>query len=550
MKKKALKFFLFKKNSNFAGRYCIYIKFDFYNYNLIELLTISKVFFMKKVFSLGLLIAAMTLIAFPSCKKDKKVTGVKLSETTKSIVVGGEFVLTATVSPTDAANKDVTWSTDKPAVATVENGKVKGIAVGEATITVTTKDGNKTDKCKVTVTKKPIAVTGVTLSAEEKMLKVGSEFTLTATVAPSNATNKEVTWTSDKADIATVDNNGKVKGVKEGDAIITVTTKDGEKKATCKVTVFNTVKTDILWFAYRGNLGVEGKHFYTIILTDKGMVSGGKIVKDGRGYYITICSDAPKSATDFTPRMGTYKMGQPKQFEPMFIVNHKGFTFTSKIKSNKWEQPTSPFTEGELVVEANKITFKGKDANDAEYDLVFDGTYTVEDASPKPFADEPEEKTTITKEWKSGQIKMGKVAGNKKPFLLSTDRNSESMATFVWFWEKADATKLDGTYNVSDSEEPKTVVKSKGMSGSSVYYSFYSKLTEDGYVDKPYYFFDHGTVTVTAGKIEMHVTSHFGSTLNLTYSGDMTPKANTAPQKARVYMSPLKKLRMETPRLR
>ena len=282
------------------------------------------------------------------------------------------------------------------------------------------------------------------------------------------------------------------------------------------------------------------------------MVSGGKIVKDGRGYQITICSDAPKAPDnkDFTPRMGTYKMGEPKQFEPMFIVNHKGFTFTSKIKSNKWEQPTSPFTEGELVVEANKITFKGKDANDAEYDLIFDGTYTVEDASPKPFGDEPEEKTTITKEWKSGQIKMGKVEGNKKPFLLSTDRDSESMATFVLFWEKADATKLDGTYNISDSEEPKTVVKSKGSINSSVYYSFYSKLTDNGYVDKPYYFFDHGTVTVTAGKIEMHVTSHFGSTLNLTYSGDMTPKANTAPQKARVCMSPLKKLRMETPRLR
>ena len=145
---------------------------------------------------------------------------------------------------------------------------------------------------------------------------------------------------------------------------------------------------------------------------------------------------------------------------------------------------------------------------------------------------------------------MGKVEGNKKPFLLSTDRDSESMATFVLFWEKTDATKLDGTYNVSDSEKPKTVVKSKKSINSNVYYSFYSKLTDNGYVDKPYYFFDHGTVTVTAGKIEMHVTSHFGSTLNLTYSGDMTPKANTAPQKARVYMSPLKKLRMETPRLR
>ena len=111
---------------------------------------------MKKVFSLGLLIAAMVLVTFSSCKPAntvKNVTGVKLSETTKSILVGGEFVLTATVSPTDAANKEVTWASDKADIATVDNnGKVKGVKDGEATITVTTKDGNKTDKCKVTVT--------------------------------------------------------------------------------------------------------------------------------------------------------------------------------------------------------------------------------------------------------------------------------------------------------------------------------------------------------------------------------------------------------------
>ena len=110
---------------------------------------------MKKVFSFGLLIAAMVLVTFSSCKPAntvKNVTGVKLSETTKSIVVGGEFVLTATVSPTDATNKEVTWASDKADIATVDNnGKVKGLAIGEATITVTTKDGNKTDKCKVTV---------------------------------------------------------------------------------------------------------------------------------------------------------------------------------------------------------------------------------------------------------------------------------------------------------------------------------------------------------------------------------------------------------------
>lgn len=108
---------------------------------------------MKKVFGFGLLIAAVMMVAFASCKKDQKVESVTLSATTKSIKVGEEFTLKATVTPADAKNKAVTWESDKPAVATVDkNGKVKGIAAGEATITVTTVDANKTATCKVTVT--------------------------------------------------------------------------------------------------------------------------------------------------------------------------------------------------------------------------------------------------------------------------------------------------------------------------------------------------------------------------------------------------------------
>ena len=107
---------------------------------------------MKKVFGFGLLIAAVMMVAFASCKKDQKVESVTLSATTKSIKVGEEFTLKATVTPSDAKNKAVTWESDKPAVATVDkNGKVKGIAAGEATITVTTVDANKTATCKVTV---------------------------------------------------------------------------------------------------------------------------------------------------------------------------------------------------------------------------------------------------------------------------------------------------------------------------------------------------------------------------------------------------------------
>lgn len=118
---------------------------------------------MKKRISLNLLIAAMILVAFSSCKGNtpdvkKKVTGVKLSETAKTILVGDEFTLTATVEPADAADKTVIWTSDKPTIATVTDGKVKGVAEGEANITVTTKDGSQKATCKVTVDKKTKAV--------------------------------------------------------------------------------------------------------------------------------------------------------------------------------------------------------------------------------------------------------------------------------------------------------------------------------------------------------------------------------------------------------
>ena len=112
---------------------------------------------MKKIFSFGLLAAATMLIAFSSCKPTnavKKVTDVKLSETTKTITVGEDFTLTATVAPADAADKTVMWTSDDSNVATVNGGKVTAVAAGTAKITVTTKDGGKTATCAVTVNKR------------------------------------------------------------------------------------------------------------------------------------------------------------------------------------------------------------------------------------------------------------------------------------------------------------------------------------------------------------------------------------------------------------
>ena len=183
-----------------------------------------------------------------TCKvavKDKEVnvTGVTLNKTTLTLEAGASETLTATITPADATNQKVSWKSSKEAVATVDaNGKVTGVKAGEAVITVTTEDGGKTATCKVYVNTATVAVTGVMLNKTETTILEGSSETLVATVLPENATNRNVSWKSSDEAVATVDANGKVTGVKAGEAVITVTTEDGKKTNTCKVTVkSNTV---------------------------------------------------------------------------------------------------------------------------------------------------------------------------------------------------------------------------------------------------------------------------------------------------------------------
>ena len=170
--------------------------------------------------------------------KAVNVTEVTLDKTELTLTEGETGTLTATVKPDNADNRKVTWSSDKTEIATVDgSGRVTAVKAGEAVITVTTEDGGKTATCKVTVKAKAVNVTEVTLDRAELTLTEGETETLTATVRPDNADNRKVTWSSDKTEIATVDGAGKVTAVKPGEAVVTVTTEDGGKTATCKVTV-------------------------------------------------------------------------------------------------------------------------------------------------------------------------------------------------------------------------------------------------------------------------------------------------------------------------
>ena len=166
------------------------------------------------------------------------VQSVSLDKTTLDLNVGENATLVATVLPENADDKSVTWSSSNTAVATVDaTGKVTAVAAGEAVITVTTTDGGKTATCTVTVTNPAVPVQSVTLDKTTLSLMVGKNATLVATVLPENADDKTVTWSSSNTAVATVDATGKVTAVAAGEAVITVTTNDGGKTATCTVTV-------------------------------------------------------------------------------------------------------------------------------------------------------------------------------------------------------------------------------------------------------------------------------------------------------------------------
>ena len=174
----------------------------------------------------------VTVTATPSA-----ITGVQLNKTALSLSVGEKETLTATVTPTNVTNKNVTWSSNNTPVATVSaNGEVTAVAAGTATIIVTTVDGGKTATCAVTVVEKIVPVEGVSLNKTALELTMGNSEVLTATIAPATATNKSLTWESDKPAVATVDIAGRVTAVAVGSATITVTA-DGGKTAKCVVTV-------------------------------------------------------------------------------------------------------------------------------------------------------------------------------------------------------------------------------------------------------------------------------------------------------------------------
>lgn len=170
-----------------------------------------------------------------SAPEQVAVTGMTLEKKSIEVEKGKTETINAIITPENATRKGITWTSSNTNVATVTNGVVKGISAGTAIITATTKDGNFTDTCEVTVTQN--AVTGIRISEKLIDLGMGYKKQITATVMPDDATDKSVEWTSENPEIAAVSDNGTITGKSYGRTVVTATTTDGGYTAKCVVRV-------------------------------------------------------------------------------------------------------------------------------------------------------------------------------------------------------------------------------------------------------------------------------------------------------------------------
>ncbi|MGN1442711.1 MAG: Ig-like domain-containing protein, partial [Acutalibacteraceae bacterium] len=166
-----------------------------------------------------------------------KTTGVKLSRTSIALYRTKSYTLTPTVLPSDATNKNVTWSSSNPKIASVSSaGVVKALKAGNAVITCKTSNGGYTAVCKVLV-KEIVETTKIEFRSDSYSIKSGDSLQLGPKIYPSDATLKDCKWSSSDTSIVKVDSKGLITGVKPGSAKVTVTLLDSGKKDTCTVVV-------------------------------------------------------------------------------------------------------------------------------------------------------------------------------------------------------------------------------------------------------------------------------------------------------------------------
>lgn len=176
-----------------------------------------------------------------------KVSGIRLHKKELTLAAKETDTLSVQILPSNATNMDVDWTSSDLTLASVfkVSGTNRGVITaknlgktGPVNIICTTKDGNYSDTCVVTVIKQRVSVTGLALNNTSKTLRAGETLQLSPIFTPANPTNQNVYWYMDNDSVATVV-NGLVTAIREGAVTITCVSEDGNYEATCAVTVTN-----------------------------------------------------------------------------------------------------------------------------------------------------------------------------------------------------------------------------------------------------------------------------------------------------------------------
>ena len=194
----------------------------------------------------------------------KHIESIRLKTDSIEMKPGEGKTIYAEYNPSNVDDKTLYWKSSNEKVVTVNEGYVKAIGEGTATVTAVSRDGGKTASCKVTVTSGTVKLQSIKISSSTEILTKGEGKTIYVTYNPNNVTDKTLYWSSSNEKVATV-SEGYVKAVGEGIATLTARSKDGNKTASCQVVVTDKVKEmkSISLKATKETMNVgEGKTIY------------------------------------------------------------------------------------------------------------------------------------------------------------------------------------------------------------------------------------------------------------------------------------------------
>lgn len=342
-----------------------------------------------------LAVAVISLLFLSSCKKEEKDTVIEVQDISVSpikvdMTVGDVLTLTVSISPSDATDKTVKWSSSSPAVASVDGvGKVTAISKG--TTTITAESGGCKAFCTVNVSEAFIHVTGISLDVHEMEMIEGEKTKITAAVTPENSSDKSLNWSSSDESVVTVSSEGELAAVQPGTATIKVQTSDGGFSDECVITVITSPR--LILYRSIGNSVLNPNKVSSIGKLVSNTYSDGWGKMEFESAITTIGEDAFKNCNLLVEIILPIKLtsigkgafnncaslSEISLPESLTEIGEEAFYLCSSLSAVEIPEAVSSIGKGAFNRCNNLESFEGKYASD-------DGRYLAKDGTTMAFA--------------------------------------------------------------------------------------------------------------------------------------------------------------------